>query len=97
MFWSEFSTTLKCLPDEELTNVLLPATILLSIENGTLSYPPPPPPPPRTESPPPPPSPPPGSDFQCYFPAVPQTTNTHEHIPCFLWCAAAPDAPQASR
>lgn len=84
--WHEFGTDYACRPDSELGNTILPAQLLIEIGNGTLRYPPPPPPPPYTASPPPPPSEP--DDFRCYWEAVPQTTNTLEHIPCMLWCAA---------
>jgi hypothetical protein len=95
MFWHEFRNDMRCFPAQDLSNVLLPESILLSVANSSLSYPPPPPA--ATLKIALPPSSPGSSDFKCYFEAVPQTTNTAEHIPCFLWCAPCRPASQPAR
>ena len=73
------------MPNQALSNVMLPSDILNTIQQSSLTYPPPPPAtvtvivaPPASPHP---------SDFRCFFPHVPQTTNTAEHLPCFLFNA----------
>ena len=74
LYWSDVDVedNLACFPKTDGSNVLTPAVILASIEEGKIRYPPPSPPPPSPPLLPPPPSPPPSS-FTCTRNTLPTT------------------------
>ena len=75
LWWSEFSLDeqeFSCRPNQEASNVVTPAQLLVALEMGNVAYPPPNPPPPEPPSTPPPPFPPPGT-LRCELSAIATT------------------------
>tara|TARA_Y100000389_G_scaffold201621_1_gene244821 strand:+ start:9871 stop:12531 length:2661 start_codon:yes stop_codon:yes gene_type:complete len=95
LWWSEFDLDqqeFSCRPNQEASNVVTPAQLLLALELGNVAYPPPNPPPPEPPSTPPPPFPPPGT-LRCELSAI--ATTQGRKVPAHT-SAAGSDAAAAA-